>query len=91
MRWGRPYGLRNNTCRMSAKRFSADMRPLYTRAQQGCAWRAHREVATQIASYPPVNGARFSDGGGPDCLSFNAGVVVTVSVAARQAQLIARD
>ncbi len=79
MRWGRPYGLRNNTRRMSAKRFSADMRPLYTRAQQGCA-----RQPLVLRSYMPENGVIFSDGLEQDYLQFNAGAVATIGVAARK-------
>ncbi len=44
-----------------------------------------------VRSYMPEHGVIFSDGLEQDYLSFNAGAVVTVGVAARKALLVARD
>lgn len=44
-----------------------------------------------LRSYMPEHGVIFSDGVEQDYLSFNAGAVVTVSVAARKAHLVVKD
>lgn len=43
-----------------------------------------------VRSYMPEGGVIFSDGIEADYVSFNAGAVATISVAARKAQLVAR-
>jgi len=44
-----------------------------------------------LRSYMPEHGVLFSDGLEQDYLSFNAGAVVTVGVAARTAHRVVKD